>query len=638
MMRAARLALAGLLLAGVSLGQAGEGVGPAGTWKITLPLAEKIGDKPLWLVKLDNKDGKWIGTVSAHAENMPEATLEKLSVTKDTLRFSLKMPNLVFPFEFRLPAEKSAKLYGILKRGGGVNPAEMEQTTLADLSERELLKEALATRKENTTILRSALALIETASANKAKAEEVRSWAARASKAAGAYGPRWHREILLALIEMLDKQKGYESIALTYARQAERMLEDTDRPAIRKRVLEGLSNALTKAGKADEAKEVETRIKKIDLTIKPMPFAGRKGKSDRVVLVELFTGAECPPCVAADLAFDALGKTFKPGEVVRLQYHLHVPGPDPLTNPDSEARADYYSRFVRGTPTVLADGKPLAPGGGGTSAGWDKYDEYVEELTPMLEGIAKVKLQATATRQGAKVHIDVTASDVRADSDDLRLRGAGRGAGRLHRRQQAAGAPPRRSRLRRRRQGREDRQGQALHQEAHGRSRGGAQGLARLPRQDQQGHAVSEQGPPARPQGAARRRLRAKRRDPRSPPGHPGRGAPVSTSRPNRAATVRERGFLRSLTVAARFVLQFSGKAATIPARFRRSSRSPSVPEPRTPSGEEREAWQALSARPWWRGWSASSSSSPWSVSAASTTRTSGCGSSIPAACTAAVR
>ena len=55
----------------------------------------------------------------------------------------------------------------------------------------------------------------------------------------------------------------------------------------------------------------------------------------RVVVVELFTGAECPPCVSADVAFDALLETYKPNEVVLLEYHLHIPGPDPLTNADS---------------------------------------------------------------------------------------------------------------------------------------------------------------------------------------------------------------------------------------------------------------------------------------------------------------
>ena len=53
--------------------------------------------------------------------------------------------------------------------------------------------------------------------------------------------------------------------------------------------------------------------------------------------MELFTGAQCPPCVAADVAFDVLEKTYKPADLVLIQYHLHIPGPDPLTNAASEA-------------------------------------------------------------------------------------------------------------------------------------------------------------------------------------------------------------------------------------------------------------------------------------------------------------
>ena len=128
-------------------------------------------------------------------------------------------------------------------------------------------------------------------------------------------------------------------------------------------MLETLAAALDKDGKADEAKEVRARLKKTNLD-KPEPFAGRKGKSDRVVLVEMFTGAECPPCVAADKAFDALGKTFKPSDVILLQYHLHIPGPDPLTNPDSISRSRFYKDAVDGTPSILMNGKPGPDGGG----------------------------------------------------------------------------------------------------------------------------------------------------------------------------------------------------------------------------------------------------------------------------------
>ncbi|HEY7159127.1 MAG TPA: hypothetical protein VH575_34605 [Gemmataceae bacterium] len=419
MKRAAHLALAALLLAGVGLVHSAEETPPAGTWKIKLPFSQG-GDKPLWLVKLEAKDGKWIGKVLAHAGE-EATTLENLRVTKESLRFSLKSSAQILSFEFRLPTEKKTKLYGALQRGGSAIPAELEETTVTSLDQIELLKETLATTKDNATTMRTALTLVSAAGASKAKPEEVRSWASRAVKAAEAYGPQWQREVILIAVEMLTKQKGYESIALTYARQAERLLDDKDRPDVRKKVLTALASALSGTGKSEEAKEVETRIKKIDFTIKPTPFAGRQGKSDRVVLVELFTGAECPPCVAADLAFDALGKTFKPNDVVRLQYHVHVPGPDPLTIPDSEKRFAFYR--LRGTPSLLLNGKPTDPGGGDSEAGWEKYEEYKEGLLPLLETPASAKLKASATRKGDKINIDVTASDVQADDgDDLRLR------------------------------------------------------------------------------------------------------------------------------------------------------------------------------------------------------------------------
>src|SRR5207253_3318789 len=75
-------------------------------------------------------------------------------------------------------------------------------------------------------------------------------------------------------------------------------------------------------------------------------FKGRKAKGDRRVLVELFTGAQCPPCVAADVAFDALAKTYKPNDVILLEYHLHIPRPDALTNADTEERQGFYEKEI----------------------------------------------------------------------------------------------------------------------------------------------------------------------------------------------------------------------------------------------------------------------------------------------------
>jgi hypothetical protein len=424
MIRARTFVVAGLLLVGVGLAQAAEeGPPPAGSWKVFLPMEQELAGRPLWLLKFENKDGKWEGSVLATGEGIVPPALENLTVGNQLLRFDLKITaQSTFRFEINVPKEKAAKMLGVFLTKGRIRPAELEATTLTSLHPFDIYKEMVAKSSGGTEVITAAQNLLGMAGERKARPEEVRAWAARAIKVAESYSPRWQREIALNIALILGEQKGYESIALTYARQAERQLEDKDRPDFRQKVLRALATALAQAGKAEEAKEVEGRLNKIDFTLKPEPFPGRRGKSDSVVLVELFTGTQCPPCVAADLAFDALGKTFKPSEVVRLQYHVHVPGPDPLTTPASEARMEYYSNFVRGTPTVLYNGRPVAPGGGDLTDSWEKYDEYVENLVPLLERPARARLKATAQRKGSTVSIDVTASEVQEESDKVRLR------------------------------------------------------------------------------------------------------------------------------------------------------------------------------------------------------------------------
>src|SRR5207253_2236143 len=128
---------------------------------------------------------------------------------------------------------------------------------------------------------------------------------------------------ILMVAEVLADEKGYEAIALQYARRAERLLEGKEPPTAKKKVLSVLAAALEKAGKADEAKEALAKVKKLDFRIKPRPYAGRKGKSDRVVLIEKFGGSHSAEDPAADLALDAVSRSYKPGEVVYLSYHLN---------------------------------------------------------------------------------------------------------------------------------------------------------------------------------------------------------------------------------------------------------------------------------------------------------------------------
>jgi thiol-disulfide isomerase/thioredoxin len=287
----------------------------------------------------------------------------------------------------------------------------------------EVNKEVVAKGAGDLRFFAAVFELLAEAGKKKAKAEEVRGWADKAFRAADANGPRWQRYVATQMARYLLDGGGFNDLALTYARRAERLLDPKAAPAERLQVLGALAAALKTADKTEELKEVEARLDKIDVSLKPAKFAGRKGKSDRAVLVELFTGSQCPPCVAADLAFDALGKTYTPAEVVLLEYHEHIPGPDALTNRDTEARLEYYQRAIEGTPTILLDGRPLDASGGGVDEAAGLYEAYREVLDEQLiERPAGAKLTAAAVRKGNKIDITAEATDVDRPNEPLRLR------------------------------------------------------------------------------------------------------------------------------------------------------------------------------------------------------------------------
>ncbi len=414
----------GALLAGLLLAQAGAvraadaAVAPAGSWKVTLPF-----NGATWLVKLESKDGKWTGTAEA-GDKTPDATVEDVSVADGVLKLTLKLPKegLSIPFEGALHKEGD-KIRGTVSLQGKVFPAQFEKTTLTSFDPYEQQKEDLTKQAGDAEGVRTALELISQAADKKAKPEEVRSWADKAVKWSEAYGPRWQREITIEVAEALADQEVFGPIALQFAQQAEHSLDPKkDSSGVQRRVLKALAAALDKSDKKDEAKEVETRLEKIPVVV-IAPYPGRKDKSDRVALVELFTGAQCPPCVTADLAFDALSQSYKPDDVVLLEYHLHIPGPDPLANTDTEERAKYYGKAIRGTPTMFVNGKAgPPPGGRDEDAAQEKYDAYSALIQPSLEKPAKAQLKAVAKADGGKIKVRVEVSDLEEPGDDVKLR------------------------------------------------------------------------------------------------------------------------------------------------------------------------------------------------------------------------
>src|SRR5262249_26713053 len=209
------------------------------------------------------------------------------------------------------------------------------------------------------------------------------------------------------------------------------------------RVLTVLAKALKKAEKAEDAKAVQARIDKLEkqakaaaemneakldeedlkkgLPFKPEPYA-RKAKSDRVVLVELFTGAQCPPCVGADYAYDGLLKTYKPAEVVLLQYHIPANGPDPLTAPDGMARVKFYEDEIEGAPAFFSAGKAFDGGGGKAEDAEDLYKSYRKLIDPLLEKPAGVKLRVVAVQKGEKINIAAEVSELEKPGEQMKLR------------------------------------------------------------------------------------------------------------------------------------------------------------------------------------------------------------------------
>jgi len=142
------------------------------------------------------------------------------------------------------------------------------------------------------------------------------------------------------------------------------------------------------------------------------------------VVLELFTGAQCPPCVAADVAFDALGDAYSHNNVILLQYHLHIPGPDPLTNDDSVARQKYYGSLIRGTPTTIFNGKSEAGGGGGMANSQAKFGQYKTIIEKALGEKATASVDLKASRKGDSIEISAKAKTAEkpAEGAEPRLR------------------------------------------------------------------------------------------------------------------------------------------------------------------------------------------------------------------------
>ncbi len=450
------LAAAGALVGAVVLARAADSPF-AGTWKVTVfSGGEEVS---IWLVQVRGSAEKPAGKVVAGLPGSPlqNATLEALAVQGRALRFTLRARDTDFVVQATAPRGegKARRLLGTMTVRGVIEPAQLEQTEEKEIDRRTAvrpmdgLKEYQAARgsegAERSRRLKALQGkyagkplgllvgqdLFSSEVEQKASPDALRAAADHYVQEAAQYGPELEANAAYQVAQAAAHADKAGPLAVEYARKAARLVRDgpPDRVAA---VLKVLAKALRNSGGQElEARAVEARLAKVEddldkeflktaVPFKPGPFAGRKGESTRVVLVELFTGAQCPPCVAADVAFDGALETFKPADAVFLEYHLHIPGPDPLTNADTEARAELYG--VESTPTMLLDGKALKDIGGYRQHGKDRYETLRKALEKEVETAKGANLKLNVKRDGDKVKLEAQVSGLKKTGDKVRLR------------------------------------------------------------------------------------------------------------------------------------------------------------------------------------------------------------------------
>lgn len=123
--------------------------------------------------------------------------------------------------------------------------------------------------------------------------------------------------------------------------------------------------------------------------------------------------------MGAGLAFDAAQERYTRNDFIVLNYHVHIPAPDPMVNPSVVKRREFYG--VSSSPSYFFDGDSDGGGGGADNAKSifeTKIDPAIEKHLAAAPG-AKISLRATVAGSTVRARADV--SKVASRSDKLRL-------------------------------------------------------------------------------------------------------------------------------------------------------------------------------------------------------------------------
>lgn len=437
--------------------------GVAGRWKLVVL---SYGPDEFYVVTLGAPSGEKLeGTLDSFQQQFGDMKLASAEYADGVLRLDVQIQALGGVSTFRGKevdkGDDAGRILGTIDIGGNLHPARLErteETKLAPLGRGEFVRQVLTVLREGSEPADKVAKLGELI--DKAKApyaeqayaallglairaglteDDVRQRVDQWTGMAAGYGKDYLFEVRLKAAQAMFNTKELASLAVSQVQEAVKLLDEGASASKQARAWQAMVAAATAAGQRDLVSQAEAVLAKLEAQLdaeylakvppfKPEKFSGRQqSENNRIVVMELFTGAQCPPCVAADVAFDALLKTYEADTLIALQYHLHIPGPDPLTNPDSEARSAYYQ--VGGTPSTYFNGLEAAGGGGGMANAEANYKQYRSIIDPALEDKAQASIDLKVTRDGSKLSIAAKArrntdgnNKDEGESSSLRLR------------------------------------------------------------------------------------------------------------------------------------------------------------------------------------------------------------------------
>jgi tetratricopeptide (TPR) repeat protein len=174
----------------------------------------------------------------------------------------------------------------------------------------------------------------------------------------------------------------------------------------------------SEAGFEDELDKIYRE--KFPNPVKPEPYRPAVPRTgNRIVLLEMFTGSGCGPCVSADLAMDAVMERYPSDVIVPVAYHANIPLPDPMVVPGGDGRREYYK--VRGVPTFNIDGALGQLGGGARANTPGTYGNYIVKIDKELAVPPAAAINLSAIGEGELVSVTASVSKLASKSKDLRL-------------------------------------------------------------------------------------------------------------------------------------------------------------------------------------------------------------------------